>query len=167
VGSAPLPFSAPVWAFWPCSYRGIWRYPRPHQTACLFHEISKSNLSTNCFVGYTSQTNQPCQYWNKEMKNSKIVHVGQLKTSIGLEVTLSGWLYNSRSSGKVQFLIIRDGTGHCQCIVEKGKVSDDLFDQLTFRPVKAPRTGIVAHRYGPRPRRAKERGRLRAGRDRR
>jgi asparaginyl-tRNA synthetase len=46
------------------------------------------------------------------------------------EVTLSGWLYNSRASGKIQFLIIRDGTGLCQCIVEKGKISDELFEQL-------------------------------------
>jgi asparaginyl-tRNA synthetase len=30
----------------------------------------------------------------------------------------------------VQFLIIRDGTGLCQCIIEKGKVSDELFEQL-------------------------------------
>jgi asparaginyl-tRNA synthetase len=46
------------------------------------------------------------------------------------EVTLAGWLYNKRGSGKIQFLIIRDGTGQCQCIVEKGKVPDELFEQL-------------------------------------
>ena len=46
------------------------------------------------------------------------------------EVTLAGWLYNRRGSGKVQFMIIRDGTGLCQCIVEKGKIPDELFEQL-------------------------------------
>ncbi len=46
------------------------------------------------------------------------------------EVELSGWLYNSRSSGKVQFLTIRDGSGMCQCIVEKGRVSDEVFERL-------------------------------------
>jgi len=46
------------------------------------------------------------------------------------EVTLAGWLYRGRSSGKIQFLIVRDGTGLCQCIVEKGKISNELFDQL-------------------------------------
>ena len=46
------------------------------------------------------------------------------------QVTLAGWLYNSRASGKIQFLIIRDGTGLCQCIVEKGKVAGELFEQL-------------------------------------
>jgi len=46
------------------------------------------------------------------------------------EVTLAGWLYNSRASGKIQFLILRDGTGLCQCVAEKGTVGDELFEQL-------------------------------------
>jgi asparaginyl-tRNA synthetase len=54
----------------------------------------------------------------------------QLSQFVGRQVTLAGWLYNSRSSGKIQFLILRDGTGLCQCIVEKGNVPDELFDQL-------------------------------------
>jgi asparaginyl-tRNA synthetase len=53
-----------------------------------------------------------------------------LKDHVGQEVTLHGWLYNSRASGKIQFLIVRDGTGLCQCIVEKGKVPDEVFEQL-------------------------------------
>ena len=56
--------------------------------------------------------------------------ISQLKDNVGQEVTLAGWLYNSRSSGKIQFLVLRDGTGLCQCIVEKGKVPDEVFDNL-------------------------------------
>ena len=56
--------------------------------------------------------------------------ISELKNSLGRQVTLFGWLYQARSSGKIQFLIIRDGTGLCQCIVEKGKISDELFEQL-------------------------------------
>jgi asparaginyl-tRNA synthetase len=48
----------------------------------------------------------------------------------GTEVTLSGWLYKGRSSGKVLFLVLRDGTGLCQCVVEKSKVPEELFSQL-------------------------------------
>jgi asparaginyl-tRNA synthetase len=48
----------------------------------------------------------------------------------GKEVTLSGWLYKGRSSGKVQFLVLRDGTGLCQCVVEKSKVPEELFSEL-------------------------------------
>ncbi|MHC4489506.1 MAG: amino acid--tRNA ligase-related protein, partial [Planctomycetota bacterium] len=58
------------------------------------------------------------------------VTINELAGHVDKEVTLAGWLYNSRASGKIQFLIIRDGTGLCQCIAEKGKVPDELFDQL-------------------------------------
>jgi len=61
------------------------------------------------------------------MKQTTIDSLGEFE---GKEVTLAGWLYQSRSSGKIQFLIIRDGTGLCQCVVEKGNVTDELFEQL-------------------------------------
>ncbi|MBL7186198.1 MAG: asparagine--tRNA ligase, partial [Phycisphaerae bacterium] len=64
------------------------------------------------------------------MTSNTSVYIEQLKNHAEQEVTLSGWLYNSRGGGKVLFLIVRDGTGLCQCIVEKGKVSDELFEQL-------------------------------------
>ncbi|OHB76526.1 MAG: hypothetical protein A2Z25_03055, partial [Planctomycetes bacterium RBG_16_55_9] len=64
------------------------------------------------------------------MTDNNTAHIEQLKDHMGQEVTLRGWLYNSRASGKIQFLIVRDGTGLCQCIVEKDKVSDELFEQL-------------------------------------
>ena len=57
-------------------------------------------------------------------------NISELKDHVDQQVTVAGWLYNSRASGKIQFLIIRDGTGLCQCIVEKGKVPDELFDKL-------------------------------------
>jgi len=44
--------------------------------------------------------------------------IGDLGTHVGDEVSLSGWLYGKRGSGKVQFLQVRDGTGICQCVVE-------------------------------------------------
>ena len=64
------------------------------------------------------------------MTNSMNATISQLKNHVDQQVTLAGWLYNSRSSGKVLFLIVRDGTGLCQCIVENGKVPDETFDQL-------------------------------------
>jgi len=64
------------------------------------------------------------------MPNSPKAYISELKNNVGREVTLAGWLYNWRSSGKIQFLIIRDGTGLCQCVVEKGKVPDEIFEQL-------------------------------------
>jgi len=63
------------------------------------------------------------------MKTEHIT-ISDLQNSVDQKVTLYGWLYQSRSSGKIQFLIIRDGTGLCQCVVEQGKVPDELFDRL-------------------------------------
>jgi len=64
------------------------------------------------------------------MPNDAATYISELKNNVGQEVTLAGWLYNARSSGKIQFLIVRDGTGLCQCVAEKGKVPDELFEQL-------------------------------------
>jgi asparaginyl-tRNA synthetase len=52
----------------------------------------------------------------------------------GQKVTLKGWLYNKRSSGKIHFLLVRDGTGIIQSVMSKGEVPDavfESFDKLT------------------------------------
>jgi asparaginyl-tRNA synthetase len=56
-----------------------------------------------------------------------MVYVNDLKNHIGEEVTLKGWLYNSRSSGKLLFLLVRDGTGIVQCVVFKPN-NEKLFE---------------------------------------
>ena len=56
------------------------------------------------------------------------VFINKLKDFIGQEVTLHGWLFNKRSSGKIRFVILRDGTGYVQCVFFKGNVSDEIFD---------------------------------------
>ncbi len=43
-------------------------------------------------------------------------------------VTLKGWLYNKRSSGKIWFLILRDGTGIIQGVISRNDVSPEVFD---------------------------------------
>lgn len=55
-------------------------------------------------------------------------YINELKTHIGKEVTLKGWLYNSRSSGKLVFLQLRDGTAIVQCVVF-GPNNQDLFEK--------------------------------------
>ena len=54
--------------------------------------------------------------------------IDKLADHVGKTVTLSGWLYNSRSSGKLAFLIVRDGTGLCQCVLEKTDANADVFE---------------------------------------
>ena len=45
------------------------------------------------------------------------IYINELRRHIGEEVRLKGWLANKRSSGKINFLIIRDGTGFVQCVL--------------------------------------------------
>lgn len=58
-----------------------------------------------------------------------IVAIKDLGQHIGQTVTLQGWLYNRRDSGKIAFLIIRDGTGLCQCVLMKTPETEGFFDQ--------------------------------------
>ncbi|MDQ3633929.1 MAG: asparagine--tRNA ligase [Acidobacteriota bacterium] len=58
----------------------------------------------------------------------KQTYINELKDKIGEEVTLKGWLYNSRSSGKLVFPQLRDGTGIVQCVIFKGNVSEEVFE---------------------------------------
>lgn len=46
----------------------------------------------------------------------------------GKEATFDGWVYNTRSIGKIWFLILRDGTGMTQCVVSSDETSDNVFD---------------------------------------
>lgn len=55
------------------------------------------------------------------------IYVADIAKFEGQEVTISGWLYNRRSSGKLHFLLVRDGTGTIQCVVSKAGVSDEIF----------------------------------------
>ena len=50
---------------------------------------------------------------------------------IGEEVTLKGWLYNRTDKGKLQFLLVRDGSGTIQCVVFKRDVAPEVFEAAT------------------------------------
>lgn len=47
------------------------------------------------------------------------VAIKDLQNFVGKEVVIQGWMFNKRSSGKVAFLEIRDGSGETQCVVEE------------------------------------------------
>jgi len=55
------------------------------------------------------------------------VHIGDIASYEGQEVTLKGWLYHKRSSGRLQFLLVRDGTGLIQAVLFQGDVSEEAF----------------------------------------
>ena len=55
------------------------------------------------------------------------VYIEDIGRHEGDEVSIKGWLHNRRSSGKIHFLILRDGTGFIQAVMSKAGVGDELF----------------------------------------
>ncbi len=58
------------------------------------------------------------------------VLIRQLASHAGGAVRVRGWVYNTRSSGKIRFVIVRDGTGFVQCVAGRQDVSEETFDLL-------------------------------------
>jgi asparaginyl-tRNA synthetase len=56
------------------------------------------------------------------------VRINELRNHEGQDVELRGWVYNYRSSGKIQFIIFRDGTGICQAVVFIKDVPAEVFE---------------------------------------
>ncbi|MCD6109833.1 asparagine--tRNA ligase [bacterium] len=56
-----------------------------------------------------------------------IVPISKINNHVGEEVTIRGWMYNKRGSGKILFLQLRDGSGMIQAIVAKEDVSNEVF----------------------------------------
>jgi asparaginyl-tRNA synthetase len=55
------------------------------------------------------------------------VYIEDIGKHEGQDVTIKGWLHNRRSSGKIHFLILRDGTGFIQAVMSKAEVGEELF----------------------------------------
>ncbi len=58
------------------------------------------------------------------------IAIDDLASHVGEEVALKGWVRNFRSSGKISFLILRDGTGEVQCVFVKNELTDDAWATL-------------------------------------
>ena len=55
--------------------------------------------------------------------------IKNLKDYEGQQVTLQGWASNRRDSKGIYFIILRDGTGWCQCVVSAESVSEEVFNE--------------------------------------
>src|SRR5690606_31122511 len=63
------------------------------------------------------------------------ITIAQAKNHVGKEVTLQGWMYNKRGSGKIFFLQLRDGTGFMQGVVTQDSAGEEGMkgaDELTM-----------------------------------
>ncbi len=72
----------------------------------------------------------------------ELIQVADIGRYEGREVVLRGWLYNKRSSGKLHFLQLRDGSGVVQCVVFKGDVEAELFELCDHLPQES---SLVVH----------------------
>ncbi|MCX5892287.1 MAG: asparagine--tRNA ligase [Deltaproteobacteria bacterium] len=67
---------------------------------------------------------------NLETQNSPIADIAALSRYVGQIVTLRGWVHHLRSSGKVRFLVVRDGTGLAQGVLVKGNLPEEDFQEF-------------------------------------
>ena len=60
---------------------------------------------------------------------SQSISISDISGFENQEVSINGWLYNSRGSGKIAFLQLRDGTGIVQCVMAKAEHDEALFQR--------------------------------------
>ena len=80
------------------------------------------------------------------------VTVARVGEHEGQEVQLQGWVYNRRSSGRIAFLLLRDGTGVLQCVISRDRVGDEgleTFESLTQESSCRVRGVVRADRRAP------------------
>src|SRR5215210_6746387 len=73
------------------------------------------------------------------------VRISELRGHVGETVTVRGWVVTTRSSGKIAFLVLRDGTGTVQGVVSKKEVPESswsAFGALT-QEASVAMTGVV------------------------
>jgi len=68
---------------------------------------------------------------------SEIITIARAHEHIGETVTLLGWLQNRRSSGKLHFLQLRDGTETMQCVMFKGDFDEETFRRADLLPYES------------------------------
>lgn len=73
------------------------------------------------------------------------IYINHLREKIGNEVEIKGWVYNKRSSGKISFLLVRDGTGIVQCIIYHPDADEAIIEKFNALNQEASITvrGIV------------------------
>jgi len=58
--------------------------------------------------------------------------IKEVPLNVGKKIKLGGWVYNKRSSGKILFLQVRDGTGFIQVIVSKEDIKEEVWEQANL-----------------------------------
>jgi asparaginyl-tRNA synthetase len=62
---------------------------------------------------------------------SDLLRITDLREHVGRRVTLRGWVMTTRSSGKIGFVVLRDGSGYLQCVFLQKEVDDLTWERFT------------------------------------
>ncbi len=69
-----------------------------------------------------------------EARTLNVVAISDLGRFVGQEVEVRGWVHQRRGSGKIAFLVVRDGTGVVQGVGVLGELADEMFERLDNLP---------------------------------
>ncbi|MGC9099604.1 MAG: OB-fold nucleic acid binding domain-containing protein, partial [Candidatus Micrarchaeia archaeon] len=58
-----------------------------------------------------------------ETQEKYTTHISDLNKKLGEDVLLKGWVYRHRRTGKMLFVVLRDGTGIVQCSINKDSIA--------------------------------------------
>ena len=74
-----------------------------------------------------------------------IARIEDLKLHVGQPVTVNGWVTTTRSSGKIAFVVLRDGSGLVQCVLAKKEVPEETWNrfQVLTQETSVAATGTV------------------------
>lgn len=69
-----------------------------------------------------------CSVYVRGVCTLEIVTVKNMGKHLGEQVSLQGWVRHHRKSGKIQFIVVRDGSGFCQAVVAQADVSEKIWE---------------------------------------
>ncbi len=73
-----------------------------------------------------------------------MTYISDLPRHVGESVTVRGWVTTMRSSGKIAFLVVRDGTGHLQCVLTKAETDEATWEAFR-RATQESSVAVTGH----------------------
>jgi asparaginyl-tRNA synthetase len=87
-------------------------------------------LSTKYNTNYKISVKFAPKIRNMKLISRKEISIENLNNFVDTEVDLQGWIMNKRLGKNIAFLILRDGTGMVQCVVNQEDIGDELFQKI-------------------------------------